>query len=194
MMNCRPNSLTHMYALTDGFKMMHKAWRRIEEVPYCFSRSSIKFQGHTQDKKLLILTRIVRFQTVNQVLIHQWIWNDAQSLTLSRRGTVLFFEVIHQIWRSHGWKIDNLNPIWVRLLGRFQLSNPSDLLFFFQECRPFCSGLNELTHWGRVKRTAFSQTTSSNAFYWMNLYDFGLTFHWILFLVVKFTIFQHWFR
>ena len=26
--------------------MMHKAWSSIEEVPYCFSRSSIKFQGH----------------------------------------------------------------------------------------------------------------------------------------------------
>ena len=26
-----------------------------------------------------------------------------------------------------GWKIDDLNPIWVRLLGRSQLSNPSDL-------------------------------------------------------------------
>ena len=53
--------------------MMHKAWCSIEEVPYYFSGSSIKFQGHTC------------------------------------------------------WKIDDLNPIWVRLLGRLQLSNPSDL-------------------------------------------------------------------
>ena len=27
--------------------MMHKAWSRIEEVPYCFSRSSVKLQSHT---------------------------------------------------------------------------------------------------------------------------------------------------
>ena len=27
--------------------MIHKAWSSIEEVPYCFSRSSVKFQGHT---------------------------------------------------------------------------------------------------------------------------------------------------
>ena len=26
---------------------MHKAWSSIEEVPYCFSRSSVEFQGHT---------------------------------------------------------------------------------------------------------------------------------------------------
>ena len=30
--------------------MMHKAWSGIEEVPYCFSRSSAKFQGHMGQK------------------------------------------------------------------------------------------------------------------------------------------------
>ena len=29
---------------------MHKAWHSKEEVPYCFSRSSIKFWGHTRQK------------------------------------------------------------------------------------------------------------------------------------------------
>ena len=33
--------------MTDGFEMMHKAWSSIEEVPYCFWRSSVKFKGHT---------------------------------------------------------------------------------------------------------------------------------------------------
>ena len=59
--------------------MTLKAWCNIEEVPYRFSWSSIKFQGHTV------------------------------------------------------WKIDDLNPIWVRLLGRSQLSNPSDLPCIRQE-------------------------------------------------------------
>ena len=30
--------------------MMHKAWSSIGEVPYCFSRSCVKFQGHTGQK------------------------------------------------------------------------------------------------------------------------------------------------
>ena len=30
--------------------MMHKAWRKLGEVPYCFSRSSVKFQGHMAEK------------------------------------------------------------------------------------------------------------------------------------------------
>ena len=32
--------------------MMHKAWSSIEEVSYCFSRSSVKFQGHTALKSV----------------------------------------------------------------------------------------------------------------------------------------------
>ena len=73
--------------------MMQKAWSSIEEVPYCFFWSSIKFQGHT------------------------------------------------------GWKIDDLNPIWVRLLGRSQLSNPSDLpcsYGYVLTIYPYSSGL---LHW-----------------------------------------------
>ena len=58
--------------------MRHKAWCNVEQVPYNFSRLSIKFQGHM------------------------------------------------------GWKIDDFNPIWVRLLGRSQLSNPSYLPCFAQ--------------------------------------------------------------
>ena len=30
--------------------MLHKAWSSIEEVPYCFSRSYVKFEGHTAKK------------------------------------------------------------------------------------------------------------------------------------------------
>ena len=158
--------------------MMHTAWSSIEEVPYCFWRSSVKFQGHT------------------------------------------------------GWKIDDWNPIWVRLLGQSQLSNPSDLPCYpcknvpdfwtiertpggkhqwdLNECvkcfisenlfenktkrRPFCPGLNVLTHWGRDKIAAIFQTTFSNAFSWIKMYEFRLRFHWSLLLRVQLTIFQHWFR
>ena len=51
-----------------------------------------------------------------------------------------------------------------------------------------------LTHWGRDKMAAISQTTFSNAFSWMKMYKFRLRFHWSLFPRVQLTIFQHWFR
>ena len=51
-----------------------------------------------------------------------------------------------------------------------------------------------LTHWGREKMAAISQTTFSSAFSWMKLYEFHLRFHWSLFPRFELTIFQHWFR
>ena len=51
-----------------------------------------------------------------------------------------------------------------------------------------------LTHWGRDKMDAISQTTFSNAFSWMKMYWFRLRFHWNSFSRVQLTIFQHWFR
>ena len=51
-----------------------------------------------------------------------------------------------------------------------------------------------LTHWGRHKMAAVSQTTLSNAFSWMKMLEFRLRFHWSLFLRFELTIFQHWLR
>ena len=51
-----------------------------------------------------------------------------------------------------------------------------------------------LTHWGRDKMDAISQTTFSSGFSWMKIFEFRLKFHWSLFLRVQLTIFQHWFR
>ena len=108
--------------------MMHRAWSSIVEVPYCFSRSYVKFQGHTA-LKIVELTQIGRFRTLTPVWIHQWLWNVAQSLKQQRRDALLFSKVIHQISRSHGTKH---HPILTqighfRTIGRSQLSNPSDL-------------------------------------------------------------------
>ena len=40
------------FEFTNGYEMMHKAWSSIEEVPYCFWRLSVKFQGHTALKSV----------------------------------------------------------------------------------------------------------------------------------------------
>ena len=52
----------------------------------------------------------------------------------------------------------------------------------------------KLTHWGRDKMAAIFQTTFSNAFSWVKMYEFRLRFHWSLFPRVQLTICQHWFR
>ena len=53
---------------------------------------------------------------------------------------------------------------------------------------------DRLLHWGRDKMAAIFQTTFSNAFSWIKMYEFRLRFHWSLLLRVQLTIFQHWFR
>ena len=56
----------------------------------------------------------------------------------------------------------------------------------------FC--VSHLTHWGRGKIAAISQTTFSNAFYWMKMYEFRLIFQWNLFQRFQLSISQHWCR
>ena len=111
--------------------MMQNAWNCIEEVPYCFSRSSVKFQGHMGHKILN--------------LDPHWVFLDCDSSLNSLMSLKWCIEMMHKAWCSieevhyyfsgtsikfqghTGWKIDDLIPIWVRLLGQSQLSNPSDL-------------------------------------------------------------------
>ena len=57
-----------------------------------------------------------------------------------------------------------------------------------------CILVHPLTHWGRDKTAAIFQTTFSNEFSWMKMYEFRLRFHWSLFLRFELTISQHWFR
>ena len=40
---------------------------------------------------------------------------------------------------------------------------------------------DHLTHWGRDKMAAISQTIFSSEFSWMKIYEFRLRFHWSLF-------------
>ena len=54
--NCRiwprlgVSGLSLQFEFTNGYEMMHKACSSIEEMPYCLSISSVKFQGHTVKK------------------------------------------------------------------------------------------------------------------------------------------------
>ena len=41
------------FEFTKGFEMMHKTWCNVEEVPYNFSRSPIKFYGHMAEKTMI---------------------------------------------------------------------------------------------------------------------------------------------
>ena len=78
------------------------------------------------------------------------------------------------------------NAIWMKI-ENFSFKQML-LKMSSRKWRPFCLSLNVLTHWGRDKMSAISQTIFSNAFSWMEMYEFRLIF-WGLFLGVQLTIF-----
>ena len=95
--------------------MMWKVWIGIKYAPYCFSWSSVKFQGHTGQKIANFYPNGVRFWTsCNSSLNTIMATNDAQSFKRYTRGAILFFKVIRQISRSHRATICNIfYPNWV---------------------------------------------------------------------------------
>ena len=78
-------------------------------------RSDVHANGQCQRWKVKVIevnTQLSRFRTLTPVWIHIWQWNRAHSWKQPRRGALLFFKVIRQISRSHGFKN---RRIWARL-------------------------------------------------------------------------------
>ena len=161
------SGLNLQFGITDGYEMMHKAWSSIEEVPYCFSSSPVKFHGHTALKIVefdpnwafpdcnsslnspMAMKCCTKLETAKErcpIVFQGHPWNF--KVTRDKTSPILIqigrFWTIGRLQLSNpsdlpcfgssikyqghtGWKIDDLNPVWVRLPGRSQLSNPSDL-------------------------------------------------------------------
>ena len=72
------SGLLLQFEFTNDDEMMHKAWSNMEDVPYCFSRSSVKLQGHTAKKNRRFWPKI-SFQTVthyHSMLMLMWQENN----------------------------------------------------------------------------------------------------------------------
>ena len=67
------------FKFTNCSEIMQKAWSSIEEVPYCLSRSSVKFQGHTA-LKIVEFDPNWAFPDCNSSFTSPMAMNDAQSL------------------------------------------------------------------------------------------------------------------
>ena len=119
---------------------------------YSSKRCSIIFQGLpsnfevTWGKKSQLLTQFERFRIIVKVWIHRWLWNDAQSLTWYRRGALFFSRSTIKCQGHTGWKMDD-NLIWVRLLGRSELSIPQICLVY-----PMITEMShERSSWQQIK-------------------------------------------
>ena len=108
--------------------MMHKAWSSIEEVPYCFSRSSVKFQGHTA-LKIAKFDPNWAFPDSNSSLNSPMAMKCCTKLETAKERCPIVFQGHPSNFKVTRDKTSpNLTQIGrFRTIGRSQLSNPSDL-------------------------------------------------------------------
>ena len=108
--------------------MMHRAWSSIVEVPYCFSRSYFKFQGHTA-LKIVEFDRNWAFPDCNSSLNSPLAMKCCTKLETAKERCPIVFQGHPSNFKVTRYKT---SPILTqierfRTIGRSQLSNPSDL-------------------------------------------------------------------
>ena len=108
--------------------MLHKAWSSIEEVPYCFWRSSVKFQGHTALKIIKFDSNWV-FPDCNSSLNSPMAMKCCTKLDTAKERCPIVFQCHPSNFKVTRYKT---SPILTQIghfltVGRSQLSNPSDL-------------------------------------------------------------------
>ena len=108
--------------------MMHKAWSSIEEVPYCFSRSYVKFQGHTA-LKIVEFDPNWAFPDCNSSLNSPMAMKCCTKLETAKERCPIVFQGHPSNFKVTRDKTSSiLTQIGCfRTIGRSQLSNPSDL-------------------------------------------------------------------
>ena len=125
--------------------MMHKAWSSIEEVPRCFSRSYVKFQGHTA-LKIVEFYPNWEFPDCNSSLNSLMATKCCTKLETAKERCLIVFQGHPSIFKVTR---DKSSPILTqigrfRTIGRSQLSNPSDLPFLWASYG--CTGFTLSVH------------------------------------------------
>ena len=115
--------------------MMHKAWSSIEELPYCFSRSSVNFQGHIA-LKIVEFDPNWAFPDCNSSLNAPMAMKCCTKLETAKKRCPIVFQGHPSDFKVTG---DKTSPILTqirhfRTIGRSQLSNPSDLPCLLFSC------------------------------------------------------------
>ena len=118
--------------------MMRRAWSSIVEVPYCFSMSYVKFEGHT-DLKIIKFDPGWAFPDCNSSLNSPMAMKCCTKLETAKERCPIVFQ-----GHPSNFKVtrDKTSPILTQI-GRFrtigwsQLSNPSDL-----PCSPMICQIN----------------------------------------------------
>ena len=108
--------------------MMHRACSSIVEVPYCFSRSHVKFQGHMA-LKIFEFDPNWAFPDCNSTLNSPMAMKCCTKLETAKERCPIVFQGHPSNFKVTRYKtspiLTQIGPF--RTIGRSQLSNPSDL-------------------------------------------------------------------
>ena len=152
--------------------MMHRAWSSIVEVPYCFSRSSVKFQGHTA-LKIVEFDPNWAFPDSNSSLNSPMAMKCCTKLETAKERCPIVFQGHPSNFKVTRDKTSpNLTQIgrfWT--IGRSQLSNPSDLPCYLRAWHEWIIASSTVMYNRSFIRYDFSET---RALSWFN---FVIT-HW----------------
>ena len=116
------------FKITDGYEMMHTASSSIEEVLYCFSRSSVKFQGHTT-LKIVEFYPNWAFPHCNSSLNSPMAMKCCTKLETAKERCPIVFQGHPSNFKVTRYKTSLILAQIRRFqtIVRSQLSNPSDL-------------------------------------------------------------------
>ena len=142
--------------------MMHRAWSSIVEVPYCFSKSYIKLQGHTALKIVEFDPNWV-FQDCNSSLNSPMAMKCCTKLETAKERCPIVFQGHSSNFKVTRYKT---SPIFIqigcfRTIGRSQLSNPSDLPCYGKTTYCVC----KLHCW------TLGMVISSHTLWWMQFFN-----------------------
>ena len=108
--------------------MMHRAWSSTVEVPYCFSRSYVKFQVHTA-KKMVKFDPNWAFPDCDSSLNSPMAMKCCTKLETAKERCPIVFQDQPSNFKVTRYKtspiLTQTGRFWT--IGRSQLSNPSDL-------------------------------------------------------------------
>ena len=146
------------FEFTDGYEMMHRAWKGVEGVSYCISRSSVKFQGHTVWKTNdLAPNWAFPFDSSNSTY---WMATKWHTQLLGERKVPYWFSRSSIKFQCQTARKLDLDPILARLLGRMRLYQ------IFQICLVciFCELTTLTKTWKKLQDCLINSLRLSDAY------------------------------
>ena len=141
-----------------------------------------------------LIQKSILFQKRHIYIFIKWMFSTSAQSVPSCYMPIPYTRLMrwHELLRSHAQIKQTKNNCKYR--GEFKQIYSNWLSKMYACMQSIQPPGQAVTHCGLDKVADISQTTFSNAFSWMEICEFRLTFHWSLFLWIKLTIFQHWFR